>query len=124
MSNEKIEPIGPGHGAPASPARIANAGSDPKESIPQIASERTSDAEATDPEADGVRRKRGATQHMWQWKPKSARYDPENPPKFTIYLNLLFAIVSWGHNGAATQRQGGFVAPQVLTEFQLTTEST
>ena len=30
----------------------------------------------------------------WDWKPKPARYDPENPPKFTIWLNMLFGFVS------------------------------
>jgi hypothetical protein len=32
----------------------------------------------------------------WNWKPKPARYDPENPPKFTIWLNMLFGFVSHG----------------------------
>ncbi|KAH8895633.1 major facilitator superfamily transporter [Thozetella sp. PMI_491] len=26
------------------------------------------------------------------WEPKTARYDPENPPKFTVGLNILFAF--------------------------------
>lgn len=26
------------------------------------------------------------------WTPKRCRYDPSNPPNFSIYLNLLFAI--------------------------------
>ena len=30
----------------------------------------------------------------WNWKPKPARYDPSNPPRFTIWLNLLFGFVS------------------------------
>ncbi len=30
----------------------------------------------------------------WNWKPKPARYDPLNPPRFTIWLNLLFGFVS------------------------------
>jgi hypothetical protein len=30
----------------------------------------------------------------WEWKPKPARYDPDNPPKFTIWLNMLFGFVS------------------------------
>lgn len=30
---------------------------------------------------------------LWNWKPKPARYDPENPPKFTIWLNVLFGFV-------------------------------
>lgn len=38
--------------------------------------------------------KRSALRRAWEWKPKPARYDPENPPKFTIWLNLLFAFVS------------------------------
>ncbi|KAK4249226.1 major facilitator superfamily domain-containing protein [Corynascus novoguineensis] len=30
----------------------------------------------------------------WNWKPSPARYDPENPPKFTIWLNVLFGFAS------------------------------
>ncbi|KAK4035036.1 major facilitator superfamily domain-containing protein [Parachaetomium inaequale] len=33
-------------------------------------------------------------QRAWNWKPKPARYDPENPPKFTIWLNMLFGFAS------------------------------
>jgi hypothetical protein len=29
----------------------------------------------------------------WNWKPPPARYDADNPPKFTIWLNLLFGFV-------------------------------
>ena len=32
-------------------------------------------------------------QRAWNWKPSPARYDPENPPKFTIWLNVLFGFV-------------------------------
>ncbi len=30
----------------------------------------------------------------WNWKPKPARYDPANPPEFTLWLNVLFGFVS------------------------------
>lgn len=33
------------------------------------------------------------TLQRWGWTPNTARYDPNNPPKFTLALNLLFAIV-------------------------------
>lgn len=33
-------------------------------------------------------------QTLWQWKPKAARYDPNHPPKFTIWMNMLFGFVS------------------------------
>ncbi|KAK3292124.1 major facilitator superfamily domain-containing protein [Chaetomium fimeti] len=33
-------------------------------------------------------------QRVWNWKPKAARYDPENPPEFTIWLNMLFGFAS------------------------------
>lgn len=34
---------------------------------------------------------------LWHWKPPPARYDPSNPPKFTIYLNVLFGFVRCTH---------------------------
>lgn len=35
----------------------------------------------------------GTIRRAWRWKPKPARYDPKNPPKFTIWLNILFGFV-------------------------------
>ncbi|KAK3353243.1 major facilitator superfamily domain-containing protein [Lasiosphaeria hispida] len=29
---------------------------------------------------------------IWKWTPKPARYDPKNPPKFTVWMNILFAF--------------------------------
>lgn len=34
------------------------------------------------------------TYHFLSWTPKSCRYDPESPPKFTLTMNFLFAFVS------------------------------
>ncbi|KAL2015232.1 hypothetical protein VTK56DRAFT_6046 [Thermocarpiscus australiensis] len=31
---------------------------------------------------------------LWNWKPRPARYDAANPPKFTIWLNLLFGFAT------------------------------
>lgn len=31
------------------------------------------------------------------WTPKRCRWDPQNPPKFSLALNLLFAFVSFLH---------------------------
>jgi hypothetical protein len=46
--------------------------------------------------------KRDIISRLWSWKPKPARYDPENPPKFTIWLNILFGFVSSGLPTAAS----------------------
>lgn len=35
-----------------------------------------------------------AVRRLWNWKPRPARYDAENPPEFTIWLNMLFGFVS------------------------------
>jgi hypothetical protein len=43
-------------------------------------------------------RNNGLLQRCWaivSWTPSGCRWDPENPPKFSIALNLLFAFVSW-----------------------------
>src|SRR5688572_10376563 len=37
-------------------------------------------------------KKCSAIRRLWNWKPKPARYDAENPPKFTIWLNMLFGF--------------------------------
>lgn len=31
---------------------------------------------------------------IWKWTPKPARYDAVNPPKFTIWLNMLFGFAA------------------------------
>ena len=31
---------------------------------------------------------------IFSWTPKRCRWDPEDPPKFSLALNLLFAFVS------------------------------
>ena len=31
---------------------------------------------------------------IFSWTPKWCRWDPEDPPKFSLALNLLFAFVS------------------------------
>ncbi|OIW31632.1 MFS general substrate transporter [Coniochaeta ligniaria NRRL 30616] len=36
--------------------------------------------------------KEGAIRQIWHWKPSATRYDPDNPPKFTVGLNILFAL--------------------------------
>lgn len=33
--------------------------------------------------------------HFATWAPKNCRYDPNEPPKFSLSLNLLFAVVSF-----------------------------
>lgn len=33
--------------------------------------------------------------HLATWAPKNCRYDPNEPPKFSLSLNLLFAVVSF-----------------------------
>jgi hypothetical protein len=38
--------------------------------------------------------KRGTIHRIWHWKPSATRYDPNSPPKFTVWLNILFALVS------------------------------
>lgn len=36
----------------------------------------------------------GATVGFLTWTPRKLRYDPKNPPQFTLGLNFLFAVVS------------------------------
>ncbi|KAL1844835.1 hypothetical protein VTK73DRAFT_1707 [Phialemonium thermophilum] len=36
----------------------------------------------------------GLLRRIWEWKPKPARYDVDNPPHFTLSLNLLFSFAT------------------------------
>lgn len=36
----------------------------------------------------------GPIGHILTWAPPRCRYDPKDPPKFNLALNLLFALVS------------------------------
>lgn len=47
-------------------------------------------------ESDVTPVKVGAIGRIWHWKPSATRYDPDNPPKFTVWLNILFAFVGLG----------------------------
>lgn len=53
----------------------------------------SSDEDVGDAEADGPHYIVGLFSLIWNWKPKPAQYDPDNPPKFSLALNLLFAFV-------------------------------
>jgi hypothetical protein len=45
-------------------------------------------------ESDRAVEKAGLVRRIWNWKPRPARYDPEDPPEFTVWLNILFGLVS------------------------------
>ena len=45
-------------------------------------------------DATGQTQKWKRIQRIWTYTPKPARYDPQNPPKFTIWINILFSFVS------------------------------
>ena len=40
------------------------------------------------------RRRRTFVRRIWEWVPPPARYNLEDPPKFTLALNFLFSAVS------------------------------
>lgn len=40
----------------------------------------------------------------WNWIPQRCRYDPENPPNFTLALNILFAFVCYNLLHTANQQ--------------------
>lgn len=56
-------------------------------SLPQIAQVDDADGSAATPWKNRF-------QTLWHWKPKAARYDPDNPPEFTMWINILFGFVS------------------------------
>ncbi|KAK3338079.1 major facilitator superfamily domain-containing protein [Neurospora tetraspora] len=56
-------------------------------SLPQIAQVDDADGSAATPWKNRF-------QTLWHWKPKAARYDPDNPPEFTMWINILFGFAS------------------------------
>lgn len=37
---------------------------------------------------------KAVVRRTWDWTPRPSRYDVNNPPEFTVWLNVLFAFVS------------------------------
>lgn len=44
-------------------------------------------------QSKGRRTALGRLRHILTWAPKNCRYDPNEPPQFSLSLNLLFALV-------------------------------
>lgn len=44
-------------------------------------------------QSPGSRTALGRLAHILTWSPKNCRYDPNEPPQFSLSLNLLFALV-------------------------------
>jgi hypothetical protein len=95
------------HKPPAEEVKIG--GEQPRQDVPleeqdkayksegQDSNNDTSDADDTaisTSEDEISPRKANLIRQIWEWKPKPARYDPKNPPEFTLFLNLLFGFVS------------------------------
>lgn len=77
--------------------RIASETTEQKSEPPYV-NESTSESSGDERKAkyDRIRRNETA-KTLWRiasWTPKRCRWDPENPPKFTLALNLLFGFVS------------------------------
>lgn len=61
--------------------------------------EKTAAQDTTSVESDGPEGEKGPALlyrvgKFLTWMPRRCRYDPDNPPKFNLALNLLFALVS------------------------------
>ncbi len=56
--------------------------------------ENLSEDELSQQEISPNGKRRGVVYTILHWTPKTARYDPASPPKFTVGMNLLFAFVS------------------------------
>ncbi|KAK4158033.1 major facilitator superfamily domain-containing protein [Chaetomidium leptoderma] len=102
MSNEKTQQS---HATSDEPQPELSPGFDDGKATPRSGGGITQDSEGeTKPNQDDIDHcetagasktgKWTTVRRLWNWKPKPARYDPENPPKFTIWLNLLFGFAS------------------------------
>ncbi|KAK4146592.1 major facilitator superfamily domain-containing protein [Dichotomopilus funicola] len=62
--------------------------------MPESSEETTQDSETPHPSSSRLQRYHVLLHKAWKWQPKPARYDPEKPPKFTLWLNILFGFAS------------------------------
>jgi hypothetical protein len=53
----------------------------------------TSDEDARNVSPPTQIKRPGLAKRLWKWQPASVRYDQENPPKFTLLMNLVFSFV-------------------------------
>lgn len=61
--------------------------------IPEPSEETGQNSETPRPSSSRLQRYRASLHKAWKWQPRPARYDPENPPKFTLWLNIMFSFV-------------------------------
>ncbi|KIH92472.1 hypothetical protein SPBR_02725 [Sporothrix brasiliensis 5110] len=83
----------------------------------------TSDAGATPdvpPPASSRGTLLGRIGHILSWTPRSCRYDPENPPEFTLGLNLLFSFATTATVGNLYYNQP--ILYQMADTFQVSFE--
>ncbi|KAH6635665.1 major facilitator superfamily domain-containing protein [Chaetomium sp. MPI-SDFR-AT-0129] len=66
----------------------------PEQQIPESSEETTQNSETPPPSSSRLQRYHVLLHKAWKWQPKPARYDPEKPPKFTLWLNILFGFAS------------------------------
>lgn len=66
--------------------------SNPPVLVPDATSD--DDVEAMASSEKSSNQKASFARRVYEWKPRPARYDSGNPPKFTLFLNILFAFVS------------------------------
>jgi hypothetical protein len=81
------------------------------ESIPPVlVPDATSDGDvlAVAPSEKSSKHKASFARRLYEWKPRPARYDSENPPKFTLFLNILFAFVSSLRNSCPARSSDSF----------------
>lgn len=67
--------------------------------------ERVGEQRAVEPAA--ARSALRTMRHLVFWVPPRCRYDPENPPVFTLGLNILFSLVCRGSDLPATYSYRG-----------------
>jgi hypothetical protein len=90
--------------AKSPPTPLTSESEDRKQDIRDVANESTSSKSSDEKERFAKVRENVFARTCWKlvtWTPKRCRWNPDDPPKFSMSLNLVFAFVSTFRLGCA-----------------------
>ena len=88
--------------AESPPKSLASESDEREQAIGEVANEPATPKSRIERKCCAQIRKNGFARACWRlvtWTPKRCRWNPDDPPKFSMTLNLIFAFVSTGNLG-------------------------